>query len=145
MEKIINFDMDGTLADFYGVEGWLDYLTNEDTTPYEKAKPLFDTVTISILLNELQKQGYEINIISWGAKNSTKEFLKATEKAKIEWLAKYFDFDFDNIFVVPYDTPKDAIKKGILFDDDNFVRMSYTGVSFKPESIISLLYILLYK
>ena len=29
----IYFDMDGTLANFYGVENWLDYLENEDTTP----------------------------------------------------------------------------------------------------------------
>ena len=38
----IYFDMDGTLANFYGVENWLDYLENEDTTPYEIAKPLFN-------------------------------------------------------------------------------------------------------
>lgn len=145
MEKIINFDMDGTLADFYGIEGWLDYLVNEDTTPYREAKPLYDTIELSALLNELQTKGYEINIISWGSKNSTKEFLKATEKTKKEWLAKYFDFDFDNIFVIPYGTPKDTIKRGILFDDDNLVRTGYNGVSFKPEFIISLLYTLLYK
>lgn len=24
------FDMDGTIADFYGVENWLDYLLDED-------------------------------------------------------------------------------------------------------------------
>jgi FMN phosphatase YigB (HAD superfamily) len=145
MEKIINFDMDGTLADFYGVEGWLDFLMNEDTTPYEKAKPLFDTTELSALLNELQQRGYEINIISWGSKNSTKEFLKATESAKIEWLKKYFDVTFDNIFVVPYGTPKDTIKRGVLFDDNNSIRTNYNGVSFKPQSMMSLLYILLYK
>lgn len=36
----IFFDMDGTLADFYGVENWLEYLNAEDTLPYEVAKPL---------------------------------------------------------------------------------------------------------
>lgn len=30
------FDMDGTIADFFGVEGWLEMLHNEDTTPYAK-------------------------------------------------------------------------------------------------------------
>ena len=38
----IYFDMDGTLANFYGVENWLDYLENEDTTPYAIARPLFN-------------------------------------------------------------------------------------------------------
>jgi hypothetical protein len=33
--KTLVFDMDGTIADFYGVTGWLDYLKAEDTTPYE--------------------------------------------------------------------------------------------------------------
>ena len=36
----INFDLDGTLADFYGVENWLEYLEAEDTTPYAVAEPL---------------------------------------------------------------------------------------------------------
>ena len=36
----INFDMDGTIADLYGVENWLDYLIAEDTTPYTEAEPL---------------------------------------------------------------------------------------------------------
>ena len=26
MRKVVYFDMDGTLCDFYGVSGWLDYL-----------------------------------------------------------------------------------------------------------------------
>jgi phosphoserine phosphatase len=42
MNKILVFDMDGTIANFYGVKGWLDYLINEDTTPYEIAEPLYD-------------------------------------------------------------------------------------------------------
>ena len=144
-EKIINFDMDGTLANFYGVEGWLEFLINENTTPYEKAQPLYNTIELSALLNELQKAGYEINIISWGAKNSTEKFLKATKKAKIAWLEKYFNVKFDNVFVVPYGTPKDTIKKGILFDDDNRVRTAYNGIAFKPEYITMILYKLLFE
>ena len=34
MVKAINFDMDGTLADFYGVDNWLEYLVNKDAYPY---------------------------------------------------------------------------------------------------------------
>ena len=40
MVREINFDMDGTLCDFYGVENWLNYLMNFDPTPYKVAKPL---------------------------------------------------------------------------------------------------------
>ena len=31
MYKAIYFDMDGTIADLYGVNGWLDYLVGEQT------------------------------------------------------------------------------------------------------------------
>ena len=33
MNITINFDMDGTLANLYGVENWLEMLEAEDTTP----------------------------------------------------------------------------------------------------------------
>ena len=42
MTKAINFDMDGTLADFYGVDNWLEYLVNKDAYPYAAAKPLMN-------------------------------------------------------------------------------------------------------
>ena len=33
MNKTLVFDMDGTIADLYGVEGWLEMLRAEDETP----------------------------------------------------------------------------------------------------------------
>lgn len=33
MEKMIWFDMDGTIADLYGVENWLEDLRNEVARP----------------------------------------------------------------------------------------------------------------
>ena len=57
MTKAINFDMDGTLADFYGVENWLDYLINENPYPYEVAKPLVNMSILARRLNKLQREG----------------------------------------------------------------------------------------
>lgn len=37
----IYFDMDGTIANFYGVENWLDYLKAYDTTPMKLRNRLF--------------------------------------------------------------------------------------------------------
>ena len=54
----INFDMDGTIADLYGVENWLDYLLNENTYPYEYAEPLLPLSVLARKLNALQKAGY---------------------------------------------------------------------------------------
>lgn len=68
MIKEINFDMDGTIANLYGVENWLDYLMAKDTTPYEVAKPLVNLSSLARILNRLQRNGYTIGIISWLAK-----------------------------------------------------------------------------
>ena len=35
--KVIVFDMDGTIADLYGVNGWLEMLNAENPKPYEIA------------------------------------------------------------------------------------------------------------
>ena len=38
----ICFDMDGTIADLYGVENWLDNLIAENVKPYAEAKPMLN-------------------------------------------------------------------------------------------------------
>lgn len=55
MNTTIFFDMDGTIADLYSVENWLEYLINADALPYEIAKPLLRLSTLARLLNQLQK------------------------------------------------------------------------------------------
>ena len=64
----ICFDMDGTIADLYGVENWLDYLIAEDVKPYAEAKVLVNMNSLARRLNTLQRNGYEIVIISWLSK-----------------------------------------------------------------------------
>ena len=56
----IYFDMDGTIADLYGVEDWLDKLKNEDASPYAEATPLLNFRKFAKLLNAVQRRGYEI-------------------------------------------------------------------------------------
>ena len=90
IDKVIYFDMDGTLANFYGVNDWLDYLIKEDTTPYKIAKPLFNFSVFARLLHKLQKNNYKIGIISWLSKNGTKEYNAAVTNTKLEWLKKTF-------------------------------------------------------
>jgi len=59
------FDMDGTLADLYGVENWLPMLRASDPTPYMVARPLVNLSALARVLNRLQREGYEIGVISW--------------------------------------------------------------------------------
>ena len=44
------FDMDGTIADLYNVNGWLDDLENERTRPYDEAAVLLNFATLARLL-----------------------------------------------------------------------------------------------
>ena len=127
--KILVFDMDGTIANFYGVANWLEYLLEEDTTPYEVALPLYDMVYLSALLNVLKKQGWKIVVTTWLAKGGTKEYNDRTRKAKLEWLKQY-DFPYDEIHLVKYGTTKANCtrKHGgyqVLFDDNETVRKGW--------------------
>ena len=144
----INFDMDGTLVDLYGVENWLPMLRAEDTTPYEIAKPLVNFSHLARLLNKLIANGDEVNIISWTSKGGSPEYNAAVDKAKREYLAKHLpSVKFANIFVVPYGTPKYELAKGILFDDEDKNRWdwrTHNGTySFDETDIIRILKALL--
>ena len=143
MTKTIFFDMDGTIADLYGVEGWLDMLIASDALPYEIAKPLVRLSALARVLNRLQKQGYRVGVISWLAKNSTAEYDEAVAKAKLEWLGKHLaSVAFDEVNIVPYGTAKQTFAhtdEDILFDDEEHNRNEWTGEAFDVTNIIEVL------
>ena len=53
MIKEICFDMDGSIADFYGVPNWLEMIRAFDPTPYKIAKPMWDMSALANVLNQL--------------------------------------------------------------------------------------------
>lgn len=139
----IFFDMDGTIADFYGVENWLNYLIASDTLPYEIAKPLVKLNSLARILNRLQRNGYKIGIISWLSKNGTDAYNDAVTETKKNWLKKHLaSVDFDEIHIVKYGTPKQMFAKtenDILFDDEEKNRNNWTGKAFDVNAIIEIL------
>lgn len=140
MKKEIWFDMDGTIADLYGVEGWLDMLLNENAKPYEIAKPLVNMRELAKVLNRLIEKGWEIGVISWLAKNGTNDYNKKVANAKIKWLAKHLkSVKFAKIDIVEYGTPKQINRNGILFDDEKQNRENWLGVAYNVENIIQVL------
>ena len=143
MKITINFDMDGTIANLYGVENWLDYIVAEDTTPYEIAKPLVRFAALARRLNTLQAKGYNIAIITWLAKGATDEYNKAVAAAKLNWLAKNLPtVNWDNITIAPYGTPKQNYcynPLDILFDDEKPNRDNWTGRAYGVENILEIL------
>lgn len=143
MNTTIYFDMDGTIANLYGVENWLDYLRNNDETPYTIAEPLVRLASLARVLNNLQRKGYKIGIISWLAKNSSTDYDERVTKAKRAWLNKHLhSVRFDEINIVTYGTPKQRFAKtnnDILFDDEAKNRNDWTGKAFDVTNIIETL------
>lgn len=137
---VIWFDMDGTFVDLYGVENWLEMLVAHNEKPYEIAKPLFRMNTFARELNKLKKMGYEIGVISWLAKNSNNEYDNRVKTAKENWLKTHLkSVDFNYVEIVPYGTPKNEGRNGILFDDEKPNRDSWNGVAHNVENIMEIL------
>ena len=143
MTATIFFDMDGTIADLYGVENWLDYLIASDTLPYAVAKPLLKLNSLARVLNRLQREGYRIGIISWLSKSGTEEYNNAVTETKKNWLKKHLaSVHFDEINIVKYGTPKQMFARtenDILFDDEEKNRNNWTGKAFDVNAIIEIL------
>lgn len=140
MVRAINFDMDGTIADFYGVENWLSYLMERNPFPYENAKPLVNMSALARRLNALQCKGYEINIISWLAKNSTDDFDKIVTLAKEKWLKKHLpSVKWNKITIVAYGVDKSTLGEGVLFDDEERNRKMWGEGAYDVHNILEVL------
>ena len=138
--KAIYFDMDGTIADFNGVNGWLADLEASNPRPYAEAKPLCNMARLARRLNTLQKAGYKVGIISWLYKTGSDEFNKAVTATKTAWLEKHLtSVKFDEIHIVKYGTPKQTLGKGILFDDELPNRTKWGEGAYEPKDIFEVL------
>ena len=135
------YDLDGTIADLYGVENWLEMLRAYDPTPYAKARPLVNLSRLARYLNRIQKMGHEICVISWLSKESTPEYDALVTSTKMIWLAKHMpSVKWDIINIVPYGRNKwEICGEGILFDDELKNRDSWQGESYEPEEMFEIL------
>ena len=141
--KMICFDMDGTIADLYAVNGWLEKLRAFDPTPYAEAEPMWDMSELAEVLMALQSVGTEIRIITWLAMDSTPDYNKAVREAKREWLENC-GFPFDSFHGVRYGATKaDSVRRylaedenAILIDDNAKVREGWhLGEAVDPTAI----------
>ena len=141
--RMIVWDMDGTMADLYGVDGWLEMLENENPLPYEIAKPMWDMERLVNVIRGLQAIGVEQRIVTWLSMDSSEEYKTETRRAKREWLEQ-FDFPFDHFHGVQFGSTKaDSVRKfladdetAILIDDSARVRKGWhLGETVDPTEI----------
>lgn len=142
LPAMICFDMDGTIADLYGVENWLPMLREFDPTPYEVAEPMWQMAELAEVLNLLRAVGVEIRIITWLSKDSTPQYDAEVREAKRNWLAEQ-NFPFDHFHGVQYGATKaDSIRRylpngetAILIDDNAKVRNGWhMGEAIDPTA-----------
>jgi hypothetical protein len=148
MAKAIYFDMDGTLANLYGVENWLDKLRAYDASPYAQAEVLLNMQALAHRLNKLQARGYTIGIISWLSKETTSEYDAAVTAEKLAWLEKHLhSVEWNEVHLVAYGKRKSKlaqVKGGYLFDDNPKVRREWIkhnpeGCAFDVDNILQIL------
>lgn len=134
------FDMDGTIADLYKVENWLAKILNSNAEPYRVAEPMANMEKLANCLNGLIDCGCNVNIVSWGCKNATREFLAEIAEAKKEWLAKYLPtVRFNKVDILPYGEPKQIGRAGVLFDDEKENRDNWNGNAYAENKIFEIL------
>ena len=70
----------------------------------------------------------------------------AVTKAKKDWLKKHLkSVEFDNIYILPYGTPKQSISNGILFDDEKPNRKNWedrqtsNNTAYDVDNILDIL------
>ena len=142
MLKMICFDMDGTIADLYGVPNWLEMLRAYDPTPYGIAKPMCDMEELASLLHIARMQGIEIRIITWLSKESNPWYDDMVRLFKQVWLDE-MGLPIDHFHGVRYGATKaNSIRKylgenetAILFDDNAKVRQGWhMGEAYDPAT-----------
>jgi hypothetical protein len=131
-DKLIIFDMDGTIADLYNTDNWSERLDNGDATVYADAKPMVNMPEFHSLLNALRIAGYKVIILSWLSKNDNPDFHKRIITEKKNWIKKY-NIPVDDIIITKYGVNKhDTIINKFsstditIFDDDITVRASFS-------------------
>lgn len=139
----ICFDMDGTIANLYGVTNWLEYLISGNEYPYLHAEVMVNMNSLARVLNRLQRNGIEIGIISWLAKNSNDSYDEKVTVAKKKWLKKHLaSVRFDFIEIVSYGTDKNIVctsSDDILFDDEAPNREKWNGKAYDVDDILNIL------
>lgn len=127
--KMLVLDMDGTIANLYGVEDWLPKLQAEDASPYREAELMYKQEALLEVLNELKELGWRIAITTWLCKGSSAYYDSQVREAKLEWLEKHA-IPYDEIHLVKYGTQKETCtaKQGgfqVLVDDNNEILDSW--------------------
>lgn len=146
MKKTIYFDMDGTIADLYGQNRWLEDIIDESPKPFLMARPMVNMRKLAAELNRVKAMGWTVGIISWTPRDATQSYAESVRRVKMKWLRDWLhDVEIDDLQIVEYGTCKAGLNHadvGILFDDEARNRTAWeeSGMkAFHPSEIFEVL------
>ena len=126
MKLKILFDLDGTVADLYGRNDWLEKLRAE-VPIYEELEPLVDMIELTTIAERLVEKGVEFGVVTWLSMGASIDYEFVTAMEKFRWCQKYMPY-ISEFEAQPYGTPKQTNYhhcKCILIDDNAEVRQSF--------------------
>jgi hypothetical protein len=137
----IYFDMDGTIADFYGQSDWLEKLRNEQNGAFADCKPLFNRKRFSAVVSRLLTIGVQFGVITWLPMDASPEYEEVCAAEKKKWCAAYLPF-ISEFTAQSYGVPKQkAIRKHssteILIDDNAEVCRRWKTAKQRDFSLVS--------
>ncbi len=149
---MLYFDMDGTIADLYDHENWLEKIRDGESI-FNELKKMPKTDKIIKYLNKIKQYSddVKVNIITWLPMDATiPQMIQYTDE-KIQWTEKNF-VPVSAFIALPYGSPKHkAIIKEekayhLLFDDNAEVRNEWQGknkIAFDENNIVEVLRLIL--
>ena len=138
--KKIYFDMDGTIADLYGTNDWLNLLLSESKNLFRNLKVMHDKAKLTKIMQDLQNLGYEIEVITWTPKNVSEEYIQIVAEEKKEWIAEHFPM-IEKVHCVGYGIPKQNVlntrERTQILVDDNLEVAEMWNTPKRRKSIIA--------
>ena len=130
MKQVIYLDMDGTIADLYGIKNWLDNLINEVEGLFLNCEPL---ITEAELLKFFPSETYELRICSMTPLNATEKYCQVVINEKNQWLDKHFPSITHRVYM-EYGNDKNLQNSvnHILIDDNETIRQTFKGLALEP-------------
>lgn len=127
---VVYLDMDGTIADLYGMKNWLEKLENEAKGLFLGCEPLVSEEELEYIF---PSEMYELRICSMTPKDASDEYCQVVIEEKNQWLDKYFPNITRRVYM-KYGNNKNLknSRNHILVDDNEIIRNTFKGKAFAP-------------
>ena len=133
--KYIYLDMDGTIADLYNIDHWLDRIRCEEEGIFLKATPI---ITEDKLMRWIKDYKDRVWVVTMAPPLCSLDYKIQVFKEKDMWLNKHFPHIMNRMFC-NYQSNKNIFGKlghkseeVLLIDDDQELRDTFLGSSITP-------------